>query len=378
MKGFNPGKYIMVDGAKSFDPAPISREWIIDDIEIQQLLSKADRQLGRLDAFCDFIPNLELYTSMHIHKEATQSSKIEGTRTIFEDAILEQENVEENKLKDWILVQNFIKAIDAAVNRFNDWPFNSHLFTSIHKILMDGDVRGQNIRPGEYRNYENWIGGATIEDATFVPPSHEKISFLMKDLEAFANDKNNRMPELLKAALIHYQFETIHPFSDGNGRIGRLLIPLYLVQKSVIKKPVLFLSDFFVKHKLQYFDNLEKVHQFADLKGWLKFFLVAVSKSAETGVSTFEKILKLKEKTDTMINQSGKRTNHLSTVLQYLYKSPIITVATVKELTKVSQNTAYRIVDDLKNLGILKEVGLGKPTNFFWFKDYINLFSNED
>lgn len=209
-----------------------------------QLLGQADRELGRLDMYSEYIPNIDLFIRMHVLKEATQSSKIEGTQTNMEEALLEKEDVAIERRDDWDEVHNYVAAMNQAVDRLQTLPFSARLIRETHKTLMQG-VRGKHKEPGEFRHSQNWIGGASINDAVFVPPIHETVGELIADIEKFVHNEQEYFPELLKAALVHYQFETIHPFLDGNGRVGRLLITLYLVTQGILKQPVLYLSDFF-------------------------------------------------------------------------------------------------------------------------------------
>ena len=229
MENFKAGNYINQGYYKSFQPNFINKDWLINDLEILSLLSKADRNIGKLDTYSQYV-NVDLYISMHIVKEATQSSKIEGTQTNMEDAFLVKDDVSLENRNDWEEVQNYISAMKSAIKDLESLPISSRLIKKTHKTLLSG-VRGEYKLPGEYRKSQNWIGGATINDAVFIPPIHNSVDELMSDLEKFANDEMNYLPDLLKIAIIHYQFETIHPFLDGNGRIGRLLIPVYLVSK---------------------------------------------------------------------------------------------------------------------------------------------------
>ena len=263
MRNFKAGQYRNQGSYRSFHPNTINHSWILDDMTVLQLLSKADRELGRLDMYSEYV-NIDLYISMHIAKEATQSSRIEGTKTNIEEAFMKKDDIAFEKRDDWEEVQNYIAAMNSAVQLLHTLPFSNRVIRQTHKILLTG-VRGEIKMPGEFRSSQNWIGGATINDAIFVPPPHYEVAELMSDLEKFANDLSNLLPDLLKIALIHYQFETIHPFLDGNGRVGRLLITLYLVSRGILKKPILYLSDFFERHRFLYYENLMRVRSNNDI-----------------------------------------------------------------------------------------------------------------
>lgn len=374
MKHFNSGKYESQDFYKSFQPTLINREWLLEDMEVQQLLSQADRQLGRLDMYSDYIPNIDLFIRMHVLKEATQSSKIEGTQTKIEEALLDKEDIVLEKRGDWEEVQNYIEAMNNAIKGLKTLPFSSRLIREIHKTLLQG-VRGQNKLPGEFRSSQNWIGGATINDATFIPPVHHTLAELMSDLEKFAHNDLYYFPDLLKVALIHYQFETIHPFLDGNGRVGRLLITLYLVDKAILKKPILYLSDFFEKNRQLYYDNLSNVRTKNDLKQWFKFFLVGIVETTKKGIETFDAILKLKKEIENKIQKKGTRSSHFLTLLDYLYQKPIINIAKIVELTSVSRATAYKILEELVEMNILKKATGSTRKTIYTFDNYIKLFN---
>ncbi len=374
MENFKSGKYINQGYYKSFQPEFINREWLLNDIEIQSLLSKADRQLGRLDMYSEHIPDIDLFISMHILKEATQSSRIEGTQTNMEEALLDKEDISIEKRDDWEEVQNYISAMNKAIIMLKEFPFSSRLIKETHKVLLQG-VRGEHKLPGEFRTSQNWIGGATISDAVFIPPVYTSIGELMSDLEKFTHNEELLLPDLLKIGIIHYQFETIHPFLDGNGRVGRLLITLYLVDKEILKQPILYLSDFFERNKTLYYDNLMRVRTHQDLKQWLKFFLVGVIETTKNGVKTFDDILKLKANAEKVIQELGSRSNNVQKVFNYLLKRPIIEVNKVIEITSVSQRTAYNIIEDLVKLEILEEVTGSKRGKVYAFKKYLNLFN---
>lgn len=373
MKEFKSGIYINQGTHKSFQPEKINRKWLLDDIDIITLLSKADRQLGRLDMYSEYVPNIDLFISMHVLKEATQSSKIEGTKTNIEEALQDISDISEEKRDDWEEVQNYIEALNSAIKELDKLPFSSRLIKQTHQILLKG-VRGKHKIPGEFRTSQNWIGGASISDAVFVPPIHHEIPSLMTDLEKFAHNDVNPFPDLLKIALIHYQFETIHPFLDGNGRVGRLMITLYLVEKSILKKPILYLSDFFERNRGLYYGNLMKVRTDHDIKQWFKFFLVGVVETAKSSIETFDKILKLQKEVDEKLQKLGSRTNNARTIISYLYHKPLINANKVSELTGVSPPSAYKLIAELEKLKILEEITGGQRGKQYWFSDYIQIF----
>jgi Fic family protein len=375
MKNFVSGTQINQGYYKSFQPNPIHKQWQIEDMEVLALLSKADRQLGRLDMYSEYV-NIELFISMHIAKEATQSSKIEGTQTNMEEAFLKKDEISVEKRDDWEEVQNYISAMNEAVKMLHRLPFSSRLIKQTHKILLQG-VRGQNKLPGEYRTSQNWIGGATINDAVFIPPGHTSINDLMSDIEKFARDELNHLPDLLKIALIQYQFETIHPFLDGNGRVGRLLITLYLVSKGILKQPILYLSDFFEKNRMLYYDNLMRVRTHNDLSQWFKFFLSGVVETAKSGVTTFDSIMQLQKTLDIKLKTLGNRSVDARLVIESLYSRPVIDVNRVEKIIQKSNVSAYKLIASLEELEILHEITGGQRGRLYIFKDYVDLFKDK-
>lgn len=373
MKTFKAGNYINQGTFKSFQPNKINQQWQIENMEVLNLLSQADRQLGRLDMYSEYIPNIDLFISMHVLKEATQSSKIEGTKTNIQDALLNKEDVNDEKRDDWEEVQNYIEALNVVIKNLENLPFSSRLIKEAHRILLQG-VRGEHKRPGEFRSSQNWIGGASIKDATFIPPIHSSINEYMGDLENFAHNSESFFPDLLKIAFIHYQFETIHPFLDGNGRVGRLMITLYLVEKGILKKPILYLSDFFEKNRLLYYDNLTKVREKDDLNQWFKFFLVGVIETAKSGINTFDGILKLQKEVEIKLQTLGSRSHNAQLIMNHLYQKPIVDAQKVKKITNLSSPSVYKLIDELENLKILTEITGGQRGKIYVFREYIDLF----
>jgi Fic family protein len=372
MKSFKSGNYVSQGYYKSFQPELINRAWQVDDMQLLNLLSQADRYLGKLDMYSEYV-NIDLYVRMHIAKEATQSSKIEGTQTNMEEAFLGKEELPLEKRDDWEEVQNYITAMNEAVKQLHTLPFSSRLIRQTHKILLAG-VRGMHKQPGEYRTSQNWIGGATINDAVFVPPVHNSIGDLMSDIEKFANDELNPLPDLLKIALVHYQFETIHPFLDGNGRVGRLLITLYLVDKGILKQPILYLSDYFERNRMLYYDNLMRARTHNDINQWLKFFLVGIIEISKIGIKTFDGILQLQKALEVKIQSFGSRTAEARRIVEYLYEQPVIDAGRIEALTGKSRATNYKLLADFERLEILKEISGGQRNKLYIFNDYLALF----
>ncbi len=376
-KDFVAGNYAQQHKYKSFSPSPINNEWTWNDAKLNMLLSDADHKLGELNAFSLYVPNVDFFIAMHVAKEATTSSRIEGTRTEMEEALLTESDVDPEHRDDWKEVQNYIKALNYAIAKLQKLPLSTRLLKETHKVLMSG-VRGEGKLPGEFRTTQNWIGGATLNDAVFIPPHQSEVNGLMSDLERFLHNTQVDVPHLIRAAIAHYQFETIHPFADGNGRIGRLLITLYLVSEGRLVRPTLYLSEYIEKHKTIYYDNLMRVRTSNDLTQWVKFFLVTVAETAKKGILTFEKILKLKEEIEgKRIVKLGKKLPKAKQLMDVLYKSPVVSVAHVEESLGVTKPTANSLVDDFVRLKILEETTGARRNRIFAFREYINLFTGE-
>lgn len=374
---FIAGKKIQQFEYKSFKPEKVCWQWMITNPALINLMSEADRYIGRLDAFADLVPDIDFFIKMHITKEATVSSKIEGTQTTLQEALLKEEDITPERRDDWGEVQNYINALNMAITQMNKLPISNRLIKQTHAILLKG-ARGKEKMPGEYRTSQNWIG-ATLKDAIFVPPIHDEIAELMHDVEQFINAERIglpiHVPHLIKIAIIHYQFVTIHPFLDGNGRIGRLLITLYLIDKKLLKMPTLYLSDFFEKNRKLYYDNLTNVREHNNLEQWLKFFLTGVIETAKNGITTFQQIVQLRN--DIELNrliQLGRRQKDAKRLINELYKQPIMNGALIAEVLQTHASTANRLINELVSLGILYEVTGYKRNRTYAFKEYIALF----
>ncbi len=310
---------------------------------------------------------------MHVVKEANTSSRIEGTRTEMDDIVVDEEYVAEEKRNDWREVRNYIAAMHQAIEELQTLPLSNRLLRDTHARLLAG-VRGERKTPGEFRRSQNWIGGTSLSDAAFIPPHQGELPELLSDLEKFWHNEAVNVPHLIRIAISHYQFETIHPFLDGNGRIGRLLITLYLLNKNLISKPALYLSSHFALHKGQYYNALTVVRDSNDMGHWVRFFLVAVRDTAKKGVATLQNIMQLREDVNLRIQRLGLRMHNGARLLEEAYSRPILTVPTISGLLHVTQATANNLVTKFVELGILHEVTGFKRNRQFIFRDYYNLF----
>jgi len=373
LSNFKAGKPVQRYQYKSFEPNLVNIAWQIDNAELVMILSQANIKLGELNAFSQLIPDVDFFIKMHVLKEGTKSSKIEGTQTNLDEAIQKEAYIQPEKKDDWQEVQNYVQAMNQAIESLQNLPLSNRLLKQTHKILLQG-VRGTHKLPGEFRQSQNWIGGISLADATFIPPYQDSVPDLMADLERFLHNENIPVPHLIKVGIAHYQFETIHPFLDGNGRIGRLLITLFLVSNDLLHKPTLYLSDFFEKNKALYYDNLTRVRTHNDLTQWLKFFLEGVRSTSENSIQTFKNIIKLRSEAEHKIISLGKKQVLAKSFLQYLYSSPITDAADAAEALGIYVSTALRLMDDFIKLKILVEVTGFKRNRIFAFDDYIKLF----
>lgn len=372
LEHFNAGHFQKQFQYKSFTPALVNQEWTWDDPTINIALERATKAISELNAYSTVIPDVDVFIEMHIAKEAQTSSRIEGTQTDIEEAVMEKDQVAPERRDDWQEVQNYIQAMNAAVKELSTLPLSGRLLKDTHRILMQG-VRGERKFPGEYRISQNWIG-ASLQDAVFIPPHHDEVAELMGDLEKFWHNEECCVPHLIKIAISHYQFETIHPFCDGNGRIGRLMIALYLVSSSFLNKPCLYLSDYFEKNRAHYYDALTTVRISNNMIHWVKFFLNAVAVTAENGIETFQKIMQLKARIDKDIMTLGSRAPKAHQLMAMLYRKPFVTVAQVAAILHITPTPAANMVAKLEELHILREVTGYKKNRIFVFHEYLQLF----
>lgn len=370
---FKAGRWEKQLNYKSFVPSPINVTWTWDDPKINTLLEEATRQLGELNAFTLILPDVDLFIRMHVVKEANTSSRIEGTQTNMDEALMKKEDISPDKRDDWQEVHNYIEALNFSVDELQRFPLSSRLIRKTHNILLSG-VRGEHKMPGDFRTSQNWIGGSSISDAIFIPPHPNHVQELMSDLELFLHNDEIDVPHLIKIAVAHYQFETIHPFLDGNGRIGRLLITLYLVSVGLLKKPSLYLSDFFERHKSSYYDALMHARMTNDIAHWIKFFLNAVIETAKKGKQTLIAILDLKNGLHSQILSFGRKAQSAQTLINFLYTQPFTNLNEVMGKTGLSKQATNNLINDFVSQGILVEVTGNQRNRLYYFKKYYQLF----
>jgi Fic family protein len=374
------GRYItQPTGYRAFEPAPLPPQPALElDGELQRLLSSADRALGRLDGSVLTLPNPDLFVFMYVRKEAVLSSQIEGTQSSLQDLLsAEAKMFDENLPSDVDEVINYVRAMNHGLARLAELPVSVRLIREIHTELMQG-VRGGRLTPGELRTSQNWIGpaGCTLGTATFVPPPHHEVPKALGELENFLHS-DDALPPLVKIALAHVQFETIHPFLDGNGRVGRLLITFLLTESGVLHKPVLYLSHYFRQHRQQYYDHLQSVRTKGTWEAWLSFFLRGVVEVANEAAETARRILQLREEHRAAITAHlGRAAGNGHKVLESLFDRPIVTVADVRAMTGTTYAAANSLVSRLAKLGVLQEMTGYARNRRFRYAPYIALFND--
>lgn len=372
-ESFKAGRWLQRYQYKSFEPVPVNHDWTWEDPGIHVLLESANRALGELNAFSLIVPDIDLFIQMHLVKEAQTSSRIEGTQTGIDEALLSEDHIRPEKRDDWREVRNYIDALNWSITALDHLPLSNRLLKESHAILMRG-VRGEHKQPGEFRSSQNWIGGSSLADAAFIPPHHEGVPALMGDLEQFWHNEQVTVPHLIRIAISHYQFETIHPFLDGNGRIGRLLVPLYLVSHGLLAKPSLYLSDFFERNRASYYDALMRVRIGNDLVHWLRFFLRGVEETATRGRDVFREILQLRTDADRLIGTLGRRAPNARAALDVFYRTPVMAASDLTKALGVSKPTGHALVRDLEKLGLLVETTGQMRDRIYVFDRYFKLF----
>jgi Fic family protein len=361
----------------SFSPTPLQKVEMSDmDGDFQALLAKTNRLIGKIDGVVSGIPDIDLFISMYIRKEALLSSQIEGTQATLDD-ILDPE-AEENQNVNISEVLNYIKAADYTIERMNELPLCLRLLKEAHEILMTG-IRGGEKNPGEFRRSQNWIGpgGSTLKNATYIPPTVEDMEEALSELEKYINQDDPEPDVLIRSALIHYQFETIHPFLDGNGRIGRLLIILYLIQKQVLQKPVLYISYFLKLNRLDYYERLMIVRNKGNYEQWIRFFIEALHQTADDALTAIEQLTALRAKNHEKIASLGRSAKNARQVYDYIERCPIIDIGKTSNELKLPFTTVSRAVENLCKLDILQLTENVKRNRCFAYEEYLAILRKD-
>ena len=361
---------------KSFVPKPLPPEPPVEiDEEITGLLSKGNRNIGILEGLSRQIPNIELFVSMYVRKEALLSSQIEGTQVTLDDIL--DPRVEENTNRHVVDVVNYIKALQYAGRRLKKLPICNRLIKETHGVLMQ-NVRGEEKNPGEFRRSQNWNGpaGGTLKNARYIPPNPDDMIKAMYDLEKFINDEDGMEP-LIKTALIHYQFETIHPFLDGNGRIGRLLINLFLMERELLSHETLYISYFLKRNRIEYYDRLTEVRTKGNFEQWVKFFLLGINESAMDAIRTVDELVKLHNKNIKAVENTGRAAKTIIKVFDYLEDCPIIDIGKTSEVLGFSFGAVSNAVERLIQLGILKQTESAQRNRVFAYEEYLNILRKD-
>ncbi len=365
-KNYISGELVNTDNVNCLVPSKINVEWSWEDTQINLLLSKASYHLGVLNALQDYIPDLRRFVSGAIYREAQMSNEIEGTRTELEKVLSIEERYDPNS-ED---VLNSFKAATFAFEKIEKSKgFNENLLLETHAIIIGLGYE----KRSKYKSVQNWIGGATKYDARFIPAPVKEVKPLMKDLIEFLNNENTNVPDLIKIAIAHYQFETIHPFNDGNGRLGRLLIPMYLLHKKILDYP-LFVSTFLSGQRRIYYENLDRVRTDNDLNHWVKFFLVALKESAKSTIENIHKVHNLMMECVEIVDKvyKGKASNALE-LIRYVFTHPVLNSKMIVDDLKVSPATANSLLQNFVNYGILIEKTGNQRNREYVFKKYMNL-----
>ena len=354
LEDYKSGEYVKMNDYKAFIPSKINYNWGWDDTKLDKLLAEANRQIGELNAYSLLIPNVDLYIKMYVKIEANKSSRIEGTRTTVEEDLLDVTDINPEKRDDWEEVQNYVKATNYGVERIkNGFPVCTRLIRELHKILMQG-VRGEHKTPGEFRTSQNWIGGSMPSNAVYVPPPHTEIAECLTDFEKF--------------------IESIHPFLDGNGRIGRLLIPLYIQSKGMLDKSCLYISDYIERNKNTYYDMLTRVRTHNDMIAWIKFFLEAIIETSKTAKEKFRNVVELTMEMDKIIVNLPVKSDSVKKVIDVLYNEPVINRKKLCDITKIKEGTIKNIINCLLENNIIVETTGYSRNQIFTFQKYTDLF----
>ena len=372
IEDFIAGKSVKCYHYSCFVPSLINHEWTWESQDLTCALERAVKALASLDACSQFVPDIDLFIRMHIVREASASSRIEGTQTEMEEAILPETAIEEERRNDWREVNNYVEAMASSIDALKALPLSMRLLRGAHRRLLSG-VRGEHKSPGEIRTSQNWIGGYSILTAKFIPPAPEFVQDLLGDLEQFWHNEDIKASHLIRCAISHYQFESIHPFLDGNGRIGRLLIPFYLICNHELSSPSLYISAYFERNRDSYHDALSRVRTDDDLMGWVLFFLEAIEETALTGCDKFKRIFALRDEMNEY-SQACANATLMQKLFKSLYSFPRTTINQVSQSIGCSYLAANRMVKKLEKDGLLVPATDARRNVIYDFRRYLEIF----
>lgn len=374
LENYKSGTYDDCGDFKAFNPSFINQTWNWADADLNYLLAEANKELGALNTYSELIENIDVYILMHIQVEANKSSRIEGTRTSIEEDMMNIDDVLPEKKDDVQEIQNYVTALNYGIDRIqnDEFPFTSRLIRELHEKLMAG-VRGQHKTPGEFRHSQNFIGGSRPSNAAYVPPTVNRLPELMSDFDKFMNSDFN-MPILMKLAIMHYQFETIHPFLDGNGRTGRLIIPLYLLSSKEITKPCFYISSYFETNKDDYYKLLQNVRTNSEIIPWIKFFLRASIETAKSAKDKFKRALQVQRDYQNYLMQKRYSTETLREIISYMYRNPVTSALQISKHINVSLPTVNKHLSTLRTDGVIDEITGNKRNKLYALRKYIKAF----
>lgn len=376
LEDYKAGKYIRVENYRAFILSKINYDWSWEDASLNKLASEASRQIGELNAYSLLTPNIDIYLKTLIALESNCSNKIEGAKASLKENLLEEGNLDTEKIQERQKAQRYIKAITYAKEKIKrgEW-LSTKIMEEIHEILMKGEALDKDL--GKVRVSQNWVGGDTLQNATYVPPPYTEVEECLTDFEQFIMNEKMDTPEVIKLAILHYQFETIHPFLGGNGRIGRIIVPLYLQNKGMLEKSALFISEYLEKNKESYFEKLEKVRNYSDMIGWIKFFLIAVIETAKLTKERLQKLDNLNQEMEYVIKNLPVKPENGKKIIDFLYENPVIDRAKIGALAGMKESTTRTIINSLLEKDIVKKTKGNHKSKILTFERYMEIFESE-
>lgn len=374
LEDYKVGRYIRMEGYRSLILSKINYDWEWEDSKLSLLVAEANRLIGEISIYSKLLPNVDVYIKMLSRIEANSSNRIEGAKTTIEEELLGEDNIEEEKKEDLARAKRYIEAINHGAERIKDGGnVCTKLMKELHKILMqEEDIDHKLI--GKVRNMQNWVGGDSIENAEYVPPPYTEIEECLADFEEFANNEEIDTPHIVKLAILHYQFETIHPFLGGNGKIGRMIIPFYMKSKGMLNKPCLYLSEYLEKNKDRYFEELMNVRDKNNIIDWIKFFLESVIQTAKLTEKRFEKLSKFYDEIENLALDLPVKPENAFRVINVLFEEPIIDRTKLGELAGVKEGTMRTIINSLTEMGVIDKINGNDKSKIIVFKEYMDIF----